>query len=64
MANKKEESSSREEVIGYHKGCLNTLIAERTELLRIVNITESLMQAHVKALSDMGIKLETQKSSK
>lgn len=53
-----EKDLSKEERIGYHKGCLNTLIAERNELLRIVQITESLIQAHVKELEALGVKLQ------
>lgn len=55
----KKEVSSKEEIIGYHKGSLNTLIAERNELIKIVQVTESLMQAHLKALRDLGVKIET-----
>ncbi|MEK6919000.1 MAG: hypothetical protein AABW73_03085 [Nanoarchaeota archaeon] len=68
MAVKKDSSVnpsvSRDEVVGYHKGCLNTLVSERNELLKIVQITESLMQAHLKALKDLGIKVETQTADK
>ena len=64
MVNKKESSSSKEEVIGYHKGCLNTLIAERTELIRIVSVTEQLMQAHMKALQELGVNLDSQEKKK
>ncbi len=56
-------SASKEEVIGYHKGSLNTLIAERNELIKIVQVTEALMQAHLKALNELGVKIETQASA-
>ena len=49
---------SKEEQIGYHKGSLSTLIAERNELLRIVNVTENLMQAHAAELEKLGVKLQ------
>lgn len=48
---------SKEEQIGYHKGSINTLFAERNELLKIVQITESLISAHVKELEKLGVKL-------
>lgn len=48
----------KEEQIGYHKGALSTLIAERNELLRIVSVTESLMQAHAAELEKLGVKLK------
>lgn len=57
----KEKPSSKEEMIGYHKGSLNTLFAERNELLRIVQVTEQLMQMHVKELEKLGIKLAQEK---
>lgn len=46
------------EQIGFHKGSLATLAKERQELLKMVNITEQLMQMHIKALKDLGIDLE------
>ncbi|MBT3405149.1 hypothetical protein HN832_04470 [archaeon] len=48
---------SAEEEIGYHKGALNTLVNERNELLKIVQITEGLMQAHMKRLEELGVKI-------
>lgn len=48
---------SKDEQIGYHKGAISTLVAERNELLRLVSITEQLVQAHVKELEKLGIKL-------
>ena len=58
------EKTSKEEQIGYHKGCLNTLIAERNELLRIVQITESLLQAHAKELEALGVKISDNQEKK
>jgi len=58
---KKEANMSRDEQIGFHKGSINTLMAERNELLKIVNITESLINAHIKELEEMGIKIEEKK---
>ena len=48
----------KDEQIGFHKGSLATLSKERQELLRIVGLTEQLIQAHVKALNDLGVDLE------
>lgn len=62
MAKKKEEAPSKDEQIGFHKGALNTLGAERNELVRIVQITESLIQAHLKELEKLGVKVETRES--
>ncbi|PIN81728.1 hypothetical protein COV11_01270, partial [Candidatus Woesearchaeota archaeon CG10_big_fil_rev_8_21_14_0_10_30_7] len=49
---------SKDEQIGFHKGALTTLANERNELLKIINIVEQLMQAHVKALKELGVDLE------
>ena len=48
---------TKEEKIGYHKGSINTLLGERTELLKIVNITEGLIQAHADELGKLGVKI-------
>jgi hypothetical protein len=59
-----EQNMSKEEQIGFHKGSINTLVAERNELVRLVNVTESLLQAHVKELEKLGIKLSTEEPQK
>ena len=51
----------KDELIGYHKGSINTLLAERQELLRIVQVTESLVQAHAQELEKLGVKLQEDK---
>lgn len=51
---------ANEEQIGFHKGALTTLAKERQELMRILQIVEQLMQAHLKALKDMGVDLEAE----
>jgi hypothetical protein len=58
MVESKKEEMSKEELIGFHKGSINTLIAERNELLRIAQVTESLVQAHIKELDKLGVKLQ------
>ncbi|MEM4756308.1 MAG: hypothetical protein QW594_04210 [Candidatus Woesearchaeota archaeon] len=50
--------TTNDEKIGYHKGALSTLIKEREELLKIVNIVEQLMQVHIQELKALGIDLE------
>jgi hypothetical protein len=45
------------EQIGFHKGALSTLAKERTELMRILQIVEQLMQMHIKGLKDLGVDL-------
>jgi len=55
---KEKVEISVEEEIGYHKGCLSTLINERNELVKIVQLTEALMQAHIKRLNELGVKFQ------
>lgn len=52
--------TTKEEQIGFHKGALSTLAKERQELLRILQIVETLMQSHIKALKDLGVDLEAE----
>jgi hypothetical protein len=49
---------SQEEEIGFHKGALNVLIAERNELAKMVGNVESIMQAHIARLKEMGVDLK------
>ncbi|MAG38070.1 hypothetical protein CMI45_01635 [Candidatus Pacearchaeota archaeon] len=44
------------ERIAYHQGALTTLIGERNELFKLVQITEQLMQAHIEELKKLGVK--------
>jgi len=52
---------SKEEEIGYHKGAVNTLANERTELLRIIQLVEGLIQVHLKRLEELGVKISKKK---
>ena len=53
---------TKEEKIAYHQGCLNTLIGERNELMKILQITENLLQGHMKELEGLGVKFQKGKS--
>lgn len=53
-----EKQMSKEEQIGFHKGSLNTLVAERNELLKIARVTEQLIGAHAKELEKLGVKID------
>ena len=55
MAQSKE---AKAEQIGFHKGSVATLAKERQELVRMAQIVEQLMQAHVNALKELGVDLE------
>ena len=52
---------SKEEEIGFHKGALNTLAAERNELVKIIVNVETIMQMHLKRLQELGVKIEVEK---
>ncbi len=52
---------SKQEEIGFHKGALNTLLAERNEIIKMVANVEAIMQAHLKRLKELGVKIEVQK---
>ena len=57
--NKKDAAPeiSSEEEIGFHKGALNTLVAERNELFKMLQNVEAIMQAHLKRLEELGVKI-------
>ncbi|MSS74596.1 hypothetical protein EXS73_00045 [Candidatus Pacearchaeota archaeon] len=55
---------SKDEQIGFHKGSLNTLLAERTELAKMVDIVDSLIQAHAQELYKLGVKLTPSSAEK
>jgi len=48
----------KEEEIGYHKGALSTLVNERNGLLQMIQIVDSTIQAHLKRLEELGVKLQ------
>ena len=54
---KEKVEISVEEEIGYHKGCLSTLINERNELVRMVQNVDTFIQAHMKRLNELGVKI-------
>lgn len=60
MPEKKASSTgmSKEEEIGYHKGAVTTLINERNELVRMIQAVEAIMQAHIKRLEELGVKIQ------
>mgnify|MGYP001565597803 CR=1 FL=1 len=60
MAQKETAGASipKEEEVGYHKGAVTTLINERNELVRILKVIDSLLQAHIKRLEELGVKIQ------
>lgn len=47
--------------IGFHQGSLNTLVAERIELLKMVQNVEKIMSMHLGRLEELGVKIEKKK---
>ncbi|MDY6770862.1 MAG: hypothetical protein SV186_02775 [Candidatus Nanohaloarchaea archaeon] len=44
--------------VGYHKGALEALVNEKNELSRLLQIVNSLIEKHAKALQDAGVDVE------
>lgn len=57
MAEETPKAASQEEQIGYHKGSIQTLVNERNELIRIAQVTESLIKAHLEELRKLGVNI-------
>lgn len=63
---KKEQRQEmpKEMEIGFHQGALNTLLNERNELIRMIQQVEVVMQAHMKRLEELGIKIKMSSEKK
>lgn len=55
---------SREQEVAFHQGALNTLINERNELFKLIQNVEGVMQAHIKRLEELGVKIQVRKEEK
>ena len=56
-----EEASpkmSPEEEIGFLKGSINTLVAERNELVKMVSNVEVILKAHMDRLKELGVDIK------
>ena len=58
VAPEQVQEISKEEEISFHKGALNTLVNERTELFKMMQNVETVMQAHLKRLEELGVKIQ------
>lgn len=47
----------REMEIGFHQGALNTLIAERAELVEMIRKVEKIVNMHIQRLEQLGVKV-------
>ncbi len=57
----KTPAMSKDMELGFHQGALNTLVNERNELIKIIQNIEAVMQAHIKRLEELGVKIKTGK---
>ena len=55
---------SDKEIVGFHKGALNTLVRERQEFQRLMAVVDQLIQLHIKSLKDLGVDLEKESKIK
>ena len=49
---------TEEEEKGFHKGSLNTLTAERAELIKMIGNVEAIMKAHMGRLKELGVEFK------
>ena len=63
VSEKKESASEmpKETEIGFHQGALNTLVNERNELVKMIQNVEAIIQAHIKRLEELGVKIQKKK---
>ncbi len=52
------DDSTDPEEIGFHKGALNTLAAERNELVKMIGNVEAIAGAHAKRLKELGVNVK------
>lgn len=54
----------KEMEIGFHQGALNTLAAERAELIVMIQKVEKIMGMHIQGLEALGVKVQTKETEK
>ena len=57
-AEAKAPMMSEDEEKGFHKGALNTLVAERGELVKMIGNVEAIMQAHISRLKELRVDIK------
>lgn len=53
-----EPTMNRETELGFHQGALNTLVAERAELVKMVQNVEKIINMHIQRLEQLGVKVK------
>ena len=56
--NGSDANMSPEMEVGFHQGALNTLVAERNELYKMIQNVEKIMNLHLKRLEELGVKID------
>lgn len=56
--NPQKQQVPKEIEIGFHQGAINTLLNERNEFVKMIKQIESIIQAHIKRLGELGVKVE------
>jgi len=51
---------NKEEQIGFHKGSLAVLAKEQEAFIQMLSLVQQFMQAHIKALKDLGVDIEAE----
>ena len=51
---------NKEEQIGIHKGALSVLVMEQQEFAKLLQIVQQQIDAHVKALKELGVDLQAE----
>lgn len=57
----KAPKPKKDEQIGFHKGAVATLLKERQELVKMINIVDTLLRAHLNELNKLGVKVTAAK---
>ncbi|MDD4877519.1 MAG: hypothetical protein PHO02_00600 [Candidatus Nanoarchaeia archaeon] len=52
--------ATKDEQIGFHKGSLAVLAKEQEAFVQMLSVIQQLLQAHVKALKELGVDLEAE----
>ena len=52
---KETPKMTAEQEIGFHKGAISTLSAERSELVKMVGNVEAIMKMHISRLKELGV---------
>ncbi|HPD81687.1 MAG TPA: hypothetical protein PK357_01160 [Candidatus Pacearchaeota archaeon] len=64
LSKKDNPEMPKEVEIGFHQGSINTLLNERIGLIKMISQIEQIIQAHVKRLEELGVKVRTNPEKK